>query len=97
MKMNLQNGNIPPNPNLIKWLAAITLATTSMPVWLSEIPLEISDTTKAMIEWSFKGVNVLLSIVAVFTKVNPESLSKYYDKEDIQTAAESYEEEKLID
>jgi hypothetical protein len=91
MKIKLKNFNLPPNPTIVKWLSALTLATVSLPVWINQIPIDIGETNKAFIEWGFKGFNVLLSILAVFTKVEPEALPKYYDKTEIETAMDCSE------
>lgn len=77
MKINLKTVDLPPSPTLIKWFSAVTLATLSLPVWINETPIPLTDMTKSIIEWCFKGVNIILSIVAVFNGLSPETLSDY--------------------
>jgi len=79
--MNLKTLDLPPSPTLIKWFSAVTLATLSLPVWINETPIPLTDMTKSIIEWCFKGVNIILSIVAVFNGLSPETLSDYATKQ----------------
>jgi hypothetical protein len=77
MKVNLKGVDLPPSPTLIKWYSAVTLATLSLPVWINETPFHLSDMTKAAVEWGFKGVNVILSILAVLNGLDHNSLMNY--------------------
>lgn len=92
MKISTNNANAPANPTVIKWFSAITLATISLPVWINEIPIDVDQFTKDMIEWCFKGVNVVLSILAVFTRIDPQTLHLYYNRQEIEAAARAGKE-----
>jgi hypothetical protein len=77
MKVNFKGVDLPPSPTLIKWYSAVTLATLSLPVWINETPFNLSQISKDGIEWAFKGVNVILSILAVFHGLDPKTLANY--------------------
>lgn len=43
-----------------KLLAVITFLTISFPQWFDTLPLEVKPTTKEMVHWIFKGVDLIM-------------------------------------
>ncbi len=72
--MKLSNHKLPTNPNVVKAFAVITFITIFFPVWFDSIPLEgVTETTKEMVHWFVKGIDLLAGIVAIFTNTEYDS------------------------
>jgi hypothetical protein len=74
----IQNINKPTNPNIVKLLTLLTFLTVFFPQWFDSIPLEnVTEETKELIHWAFKGLDIVVAVIALFTD---EKLAKTYIK-----------------
>lgn len=74
----MSNINKPTNPNVVKALTLITFLTVFFPQWFDTIPIDnVTQETKELIHWAFKGIDLLVALIALFTD---EKLGKTYIK-----------------
>jgi hypothetical protein len=74
----MSNINKPTNPTVVKALTLITFLTVFFPQWFDSIPIDnVTEETKELIHWAFKGIDLLVALIALFTD---EKLGKTYIK-----------------
>jgi hypothetical protein len=68
--INLKNINKATSATMVKIVAVITMATVLFPQWFDTIPFAVSEVTKEAIHWVFKGVDMIVALLAIFMGVN---------------------------
>lgn len=77
IKRTIRNINKPTNARVVKIFVITSLAVAFFPEWFNTIPFDVSDFSKDVVHWIFKGIDTLVACWALFAGVPYKSNNLY--------------------